>query len=225
MNETFQRSEKKYLLSMDQYETILHLLERYIQPDHYHHSDLRSIYYDTDRYELIRRSIEKPLYKEKLRIRSYGNLKEDDLVYVEFKKKYDGIVYKRRTKTPYGQALKDIYGSDFLDSQVGNEIRYALQHYDPLSPKIYIGTSRSSFIGKENEKLRITFDTDIRYRMKNLSLEKKLEDKLLTDQIVMELKIPEAMPLWLSSILDEVHAYPRGFSKVGTAFLKEIKGE
>ena len=165
------------------------------------------------------------MYKEKLRIRSYGNLKENDLVYVEFKKKYDGIVYKRRTKAPYEQALTDIYSSDFLDRQVGEEIRYALQYYGHLSPKIYIGTSRSSFIGKEDEKLRITFDTDIRYRMKDLSLEKKLADKLLTDQIVMELKIPGAMPLWLSGILDEVHAYPRGFSKVGAAFLKEIKGE
>ncbi len=225
MNETFRRSEKKYLLTMEQYETVRRLLQGYLQPDHYRHSDLRSIYYDTDRFELIRRSIEKPLYKEKLRIRSYHDLKSDDMVYVEFKKKYDGIVYKRRTLTPYAQALKDIYRSDFLNRQVGEEIRYALQYYGHLTPKIYIGTSRESFMGKEDPQLRVTFDTDIRYRLNDLSLESHPDDKILTDQIVMELKIPGAMPLWLSGILDEIKAYPRGFSKVGTAFLKEIKGE
>ncbi len=225
MNETFQRSEKKYLLTKEQYELIRHLFQNEIQPDHYHHSDLRSIYYDTKSYELIRRSIEKPLYKEKLRIRSYHELKTDDMVYVEFKKKYDGIVYKRRTVAPYAQTLKDIYSSDFLDVQVGDEICYALQHYEHLMPKIYIGTSRLSFMGKEDEHLRITFDTDIRYRMNDLSLNRHPSDKILTDLIVMELKIPGAMPLWLSASLDKAKAYPRGFSKVGTAFLKEIKGE
>ncbi len=225
MNETFRRSEKKYLLTMEQYEKLQDLLQGWMVADRYRHSDLRSIYYDTDRFELIRRSIEKPLYKEKLRIRSYRDLKDDDMVYVEFKKKYDGIVYKRRTMAPYLRTLKDIYGSDFLDPQVGEEIRYALQYYGHLEPKIYIGTSRLSYQGKEDEQLRITFDTDIRYRRNDLSLEPDPSDKILTDQVVMELKLPGTMPLWLSGILDETKAYPRGFSKVGTAFLKEIKGD
>ena len=224
MYETFQRSEKKYLLDQKQYRKLLELLKDRIVPDHFHHSDLRSIYYDTDSYELIRRSIERPLYKEKLRIRSYDDLQEDDPVYVEFKKKYDGIVYKRRTKTRYKEALTDIRSCSFQDEQIGKEIRYALEHYDRLSPKIYISTSRDSYMGKEDEKLRITFDTDIRYRMDRLSLASDETDKQLTDKIVMELKVHEAMPLWLSRALDEIHAYPQAFSKVGTAYLKEIEG-
>ena len=224
MYETFQRKEKKYLLDQEQYLKLLDLLKDQIVPDHYHHSDLRSIYYDTDSYELIRRSIEKPLYKEKLRIRSYGDLKDEEPVYVEFKKKYDGIVYKRRTKARYGDALKDIDGCSFEDEQIGKEIRHALEYYDRLSPKIYIRTSRDAYLGKEDDRLRITFDTDIRYRMEKLSLKDDPKDKPVTDQIVMELKVHEAIPLWLSHALDEIHAYPHPFSKVGTAYLKEMEG-
>jgi SPX domain protein involved in polyphosphate accumulation len=223
MSETFERVEKKYLLDQDQYEEILSKLDSYVENDKFYKSDIRSIYYDTERFEMIRRSIEKPEYKEKIRIRSYGEPSPDDKVFVEFKKKLDGIVYKRRTKARYMELLNDISKASFKDEQIGNEIRYALDYYKGVRPVIYIGCERTSYVGKQDRRLRITFDKDICYRMKHLSLHSDPYDKKVTDKIVMELKVEKAMPLWLSRILDESKAYPRGFSKVGSAFMKEIK--
>ena len=222
--ETFRRFEKKYLLDEQQYRKLTDLLKGHVLPDKFYETDIRSIYYDTDDHELIRRSIEKPEYKEKLRIRSYKEVTGDEMVFVELKKKFDGIVYKRRTKASSVQLLDDIYRCQFKDPQVGKEILYALDYYGRLKPSIFIGCKRTSFVGKEDRDLRITFDREICYRMEDLSLRKTEKDKLLTDKTVMELKIKDAMPLWLSEILDEVKAYPRGFSKVGNAFLKELQG-
>lgn len=223
MAQTFTRYEKKYLLDQKQYELLLDKLGAYIKPDKFYKSHIRSIYYDTDNYQLIRRSIEKPEYKEKLRIRSYEQANDDDEVFVEFKKKFDGIVYKRRTKAVCKEVIDDIYHCNFSDKQIAKEINYALSYYKDLHPAIYIGCTRTSYSAIDDDQLRITFDSDIRYRRKNLSLRSNEEDKEVTDKIVMEIKVGEAMPLWLVKILDEVHAYPRGFSKVGTAFEKEMK--
>ncbi|MBR2788006.1 MAG: polyphosphate polymerase domain-containing protein [Erysipelotrichaceae bacterium] len=223
--ETFRRFEKKYLLNASQYMEVMRKIEPYVKPDKFFAADISSIYYDTDKYELIRRSIEKPEYKEKLRIRSYKDCDETDKVFVEFKKKLDGIVYKRRTKAICKEVLEDIAHCSFKDEQVGNEIRYALSYYGKLKPKIYIGCTRTSYVARDDENLRITFDRDIRYRTKDLSLRKSRNDKSVTEDTVMELKVKDAMPLWLTKILDECEAYPRGFSKVGTAFLNALKGE
>ena len=167
--QTFQRNEKKYLLNRSQYEGILEDLKPYVEKDKFYEAKIRSIYYDTDSYEMIRRSIERPEYKEKLRIRSYDEADPEDTVYVELKKKYDGTVYKRRTRAVCGQLLKDISKAEFKDTQVGKEISYALSFYRNLKPAVYIGCTRTSYKAK-NRDLRITFDQDISYRMKNLSL-------------------------------------------------------
>ena len=222
--ETFQRFEKKYLLNDEQFRKMMVKLKGHIMPDKFSESDIRSIYYDTKDHQLIRRSIEKPEYKEKLRIRSYKEVDDDDQVFVELKKKYDGIVYKRRTKAKCKDLINDIRHCSFKDPQVGKEINYALSYYGELQPSIFIGCQRISFTGVDDKDLRITFDKDICYRMNDLSLKRTDADKKLTDQTVMELKIRDAMPLWLSDILDEVKAYPRGFSKVGNAYIKELQG-
>ena len=223
--ETFRRYEKKYLLDESQYLQLMDRLKDHVKQDKFFEANIRSIYYDTKKFELIRRSIEKPEYKEKLRIRSYNEAGDQDLVYVELKKKLDGIVYKRRTKGISSELINNINECEFSDPQVGNEIRYALRYYGKLRPAVYIGCNRTSYVSNEDKNLRITFDRNIRYRMKKLSLHSSEYDKPVTDKIVMELKVKDAMPLWLTRILDEVKAYPRGFSKVGTAFLKELKGE
>ena len=225
MVQTFTRYEKKYLLDKNQYETLLEKLNDYLIPDKFYESHIRSIYYDTDDYQLIRRSIEKPEYKEKLRIRSYKEADDDEKVFVEFKKKLDGIVYKRRTRAICKDVIEDIYHCKFKDEQIAKEIQYALAYYHNLHPAIYIGCTRTSYIAKEDESIRITFDSDIKYRKNNLNLRSNKDDKQVTDKIVMEIKVGNAMPLWLVKILDEVHAYPRGFSKVGNAFEKNMKEE
>lgn len=221
--QTFQRNEKKYLLDQSQYQQILEDLKPYMEEDRFYQSQIRSIYYDTDSYELIRRSIERSEYKEKLRIRSYQEADQDDKVYVELKKKYDGIVYKRRTRALCGQLLQDIGKAEFKDPQIGKEIKYAVSFYRNLKPAVYIGCTRTSYRTK-NGDIRITFDQDISYRMKNLSLKSDPSDQTVTDKTVMEIKVKDAYPLWLCGILDKNHAYPLRFSKVGTAFMKEIKG-
>ena len=221
--ETFRRFEKKYLLDRNQARQLLQLLKDRIKPDKFYQTDIRSIYYDTKNFQLIRRSIEKPKYKEKLRVRSYGEATGNDKVFVELKKKFDGIVYKRRTKAACDDVLNDIYSASFKDPQVGKEMLYALNYYEKLQPKIFIGCQRTSYTGIEDEDLRITFDDHIVYRLNHLSLQSSEYDKDLTDKIVMELKIKEAMPLWLADALDKVKAYPQGFSKVGTAYTKELK--
>ena len=223
--ETFRRFEKKYLLSTSQYEELLERIEPFVNADKFFAADISSIYYDTDKYELIRRSIEKPEYKEKLRVRTYRDAGEQDEVFVEFKKKLDGIVYKRRTKAICKEVLDDIDHCSFKDQQVGQEIRYALRYYGKLSPRIYIGCTRTSYVAKDDADLRITFDQDLRYRIKDLSLNRSEKDRSITSDTVMELKVKEAMPLWLVSTLDECRVYPRGFSKVGTAFMQVLKGE
>lgn len=179
--QTFQRNEKKYLLNSSQYEGILVDLKPYVEKDKFYEAKIRSIYYDTDSYELIRRSIERPEYKEKLRIRSYDEAGPKDTVYVELKKKYDGTVYKRRTKAVCKQLLEDISKAEFKDIQVGKEISYASSFYRNLKPAVYIGCTRTSYKAK-NCDLRITFDQDISYRMKNLSLHSDSSDKRVTDK-------------------------------------------
>ena len=226
MKEAFVRHEKKYLLDDSQKELFLDKTKEYLELDKcFSRSDIHSIYYDTSNFELIRRSIEKPEYKEKLRVRAYGNVKDEDEVFVELKKKYDGIVYKRRTKAKSKDVLNDIYNCDFKDKQVGEELRYALKYYKELRPAIYVACKRISYQGIEDNSIRITFDSSIKYRMEELDFHENKKDKILTDNIVMEIKVKDAMPLWLSKTLDEIKAYPRGFSKVGTAYLKTLEGE
>ena len=92
----FQRYELKYILTAKQKEKVLQAIEPYMALDQYGRTTIRNVYFDTDNYRLIRRSIEKPAYKEKLRLRSYGQAEADSAVFVELKKKYQKIVYKRR---------------------------------------------------------------------------------------------------------------------------------
>ena len=104
-NEIFNRVEKKYLLNEEQYHNLIILINEYMDHDKFYKSTICNIYFDTDDYELVRTSIEKPIYKEKLRLRSYNVPSLDDEVFFEIKKKYNSIVNKRRITL----SLKDYY--------------------------------------------------------------------------------------------------------------------
>ena len=221
MAENFLRNEKKYILSQEKYEKITEKLKDFILPDKYPFNQMMTVYYDNDDYRLIKRSIEKPLYKEKLRIRSYSPPLDNDKVFVELKKKFDGVVYKRRTEAIYKDVLNNIYDCKFDDKQVEKEIKYLFSIYKDLKPKIFISCDRTYYIGKNNKNLRITFDDNLKYRLGDAYLNKNINDKLLTDKKIMEIKIDGAIPLWFSRILNETEIYPSSFSKVGFAFLKE----
>lgn len=220
----FERVEKKYLLNEYQYLELQKVLKGRFQVDNYGKTTINNIYYDTPDSLLIRRSIEKPVYKEKLRVRSYGKADEDTKVFIELKKKYKGVVYKRRTS----MKLKD--SDSFLacktkpqkSPQIENEIQYFMNFYQDIAPMMYIGYDRIAMFGLENKDLRITFDTNIRYRTDDLRLDKGSHGIQLLEkgQTLMEIKIPGVMPLWLSKELSRLGIFPTNFSKYGRAYTK-----
>ena len=224
---SFKRKEKKYLLDRCQYEALRKRLSEHMKEDQYGLSTIMSIYYDDDDFSLIQRSIEKPLYKEKFRLRSYGVPKETAPVFAEIKKKYDGIVYKRRVTAPLkemrgflteGASLKD------NNPQIQAEIRYMF-HRLKLHPAVMVIYERIALYGIQDPSLRITFDMNLRYRTDDLDLSLGDHGKAFMpeDFYIMEIKFPLTSPLWLVQILDELKIYPGSFSKIGTCFTQEFK--
>lgn len=225
-NQIFQRIEKKYLLDDDQYESFMRCIEPYMQLDEYGLSTICNIYYDTDHFDLIRRSIDKPVYKEKFRIRSYGVPRENSKVFLEIKKKYDGVVYKRREIMTLRQCQNYLMTGKIpegKDSQIMREIDYCIKYYD-LKPALYLAYDREAYYGKQDKELRMTFDINIRSRQNDLDLAKGDAGELLlrSDQHLLEIKIPQAMPMWLVKIMNELEIYPVSFSKYGTIYSKSV---
>ena len=226
--QNFKRTEKKYVLNEKEYQMIMTKLEPHIKKDTYYKSTICNIYFDTDHYDLIQTSLEKPLYKEKVRLRSYQIPTLKDEVFLEIKKKYKGIVGKRRIQLK----LIDFYHyleSDFdenFDSQIGKELNYTF-HYYHLKPKIFIAYDRLSYYSKENKEFRITFDTNIRSRDYNLRLELGDYGKnyFQEKKYIMEIKALDAFPLWFVKILEECQVYPNSFSKYGSIYMKKLEEE
>lgn len=223
---SFRRIEKKYLMRKDQYEQLRVALEPYLEPDDYPSSSICNIYYDTPDFMLIRRSLEKPVYKEKFRVRSYEVPGPDDPVFMEIKKKYKGVVYKRRVRAPADDTVDFLAGGPepkVKDRQIMNEIDWFFHRY-PLRPAMFIAYERLAFRSVEDPNLRITFDRNIRYRTDDLDLTHGDRGTRLLPktQVLMEIKIPGATPLWLCHILDELEIYPSSFSKYGRCYLKTL---
>ena len=218
---TFKRNEKKYLLSPERYEALWAELSPRLVPDEYFSSTVCSVYYDSDDYELIRRSIEAPVYKEKLRVRSYGVPAPDGTVFVELKKKFKGTVYKRRVQTTAERAEAWLSGHSPApeNSQVCREIDWFLHMHSP-SPKIFIACDREAYVADDAPELRFTFDRSIRRRENELSLCDGTHGAPLLDagQVLMEIKIPDAAPLWLADTLSRLEVFPTGFSKYGSCY-------
>ena len=223
---TFKRYERKYLITEEQYDALMKRLDGKMVEDLYARSLITNIYYDTPDFRLIRQSLEKPVYKEKLRLRSYGVPKEDSKVFVEIKKKYKGVVYKRRIEMTLAQTRDFFAGKDVPhdNPQIENELKYFLKFYEGIAPAMYLSYDRLAYCGAEDPSLRLTFDTHILYREEQKELDNGIWGKELlpAGMRVMEIKIPNAMPLWLSAILDELEIYPASFSKYGTAYLNEF---
>ncbi|MGX8692267.1 MAG: polyphosphate polymerase domain-containing protein [Clostridia bacterium] len=218
---TFKRFEKKYLLSARQFELLWERMRDHLVPDRFFRSTVCSIYYDSDDFALIRHSLEGPVYKEKLRLRSYNVPGPDDTVFVELKKKFRGVVYKRRVQLSAAEAEAYLAGRSRPDEdgQILREIDYFLQSH-AVSPKVFIACDREAWDDRENPELRITFDRNLRWRDTDLSLCAGSEgEALLKDgEVLMEIKIPDAAPLWLAHLLSELEVFPTSFSKYGTCY-------
>lgn len=222
---SFKRYEKKFILTKKQYEKLIPFLKEWVLEDEYGRHTVCNIYFDTDSYELIRNSIDKPPYKEKFRLRSYGTPGSDEYIFAEIKKKFDGVVYKRRVAATPKEIHDFLNGSQITheDGQIQREIRWFLGKYK-ITPKVFIAYERIAFVGKGEKELRITFDQNIRWRTDNLDLRfGNIGQPVLSDDfIVMEVKVPQAFPLWLASLLSEHQIYTTSFSKYGVCYSKHI---
>lgn len=222
---TFQRSEKKYLLTDEQYRALRAVLKDHMEEDKYGCYTVCNLYFDTEHNDLIRRSIEKPRYKEKMRLRSYGAVGDDDKVFLEIKKKYKGVVFKRRIVLPYREARAYVYDGvpPTEQGQIFKEINYFIRFYGCV-PKLYLSYDREALSGKGEEKgLRITFDRNIRSRRDRLDLSVPPDgEPLLAEGLwLMEIKAPLSMPLWLTAALTDLKIYPNSFSKYGKIYEHE----
>lgn len=231
--EVFNRYEKKFLLTQNTYEKFIEMISEKMEPDSYSKDGgfyrICNIYYDTPSDELIRKSINSPVYKEKLRLRSYGTPQLEDKVYLEIKKKYKGIVNKRRTTLTlneaytYLQTKKRPEYKPYMNKQVLNELDYFINNYD-LQPKLFLSYDRRAYFSKDDRDFRLTFDTNIRCRREDVRLESGSYGELLLDEDVwlMEVKILKSAPLWFTEILSELKVYPASFSKYGTEYKNMI---
>lgn len=221
---TFKRYEFKYLLTYQQHQSLLQVMSEHMQEDRYGHCSIRNIYLDTADFRLIRNSLDKPVYKEKIRIRCYKAINEDEPVFIELKKKYRSIVYKRRISMNNEELKKCLDRCVDLpdDSQIAREINYFRSYYHDLQPAVFISYERDAYCGKEDENLRITFDRDITYRDVDLGLDRPIYGKQLLkkDEVLMEVKTAYGMPLWLTGFLSANKIYKTSYSKYGQAYME-----
>lgn len=217
----FKRYELKFLLTAEQKMRLLPEIEKRMCLDKYGRTLIKNLYFDTDTYRLIRRSLEKPDYKEKLRIRSYGNTSPDSTVFVELKKKYNGVVYKRRIPMAEQEAMTWFRGwENAPQSQIAEEIRYFAGYYETLHPTVFLSYEREAYYCKDGSDFRLTFDDHILCRQEDLSLcaENYGTTLLPEGSVLMEVKCPGGIPLWLTSLLSREKLYKTSFSKYGTAY-------
>ena len=219
------RYEMKYILSEEQQKFLRQSLCAHMVIDQYGKTSIASIYYDTPDYRLIRTSIEKPKYKEKIRLRSYGLAKNNGHVYLELKRKAEGVVYKRRVETTEEEAVSFFENKDTTigENQIGKELSYFKNYYGKLEPKIMIAYDRTSY-AEINGDIRLTIDENPRYRTYDLNLHSSMDGHPLLPPggAILEIKVQQEMPLWLVEILSKGKMYKGSFSKVGEAYKRII---
>jgi len=227
MNENiFRRIEQKYIITKEQKDELFKRIDEYIEQDEYFESKICNIYFDNDEHELIINSIEKPPFKAKLRLRSYEVPNMDTKVFLEVKDKYKGVVGKRRIK----MSLKEFYdyyeNGIYKNEQIMKELDYYFKLFN-LKPSIFVAYDRRSYRQKNNKDLRITIDSNLRSRSDDLRLElgSRGEKYFKDDLYIMEIKVLEAMPLWLTRSLSELKIYPTSFSKVGNIYTNLKRSE
>jgi SPX domain protein involved in polyphosphate accumulation len=215
----FQRHEQKYLLNRFRYREFMKVLDEFAVDDEYELETIYSVYFDNPHFGITGNLLRKSPYKEKLRLRSYGIPRPGDTVYLELKKKYKGVSYKKRVPLPF-TTIQDCF--DFqpgTDKRVADEIRWMLGYYEP-SPRLLISYDRRALRCPENETLRITLDTNIRWRSTDIDFSKGPYGKPLLneDEYIMELKVDGAIPLFLTSHLTRLNIFPVSFSKYRSAY-------
>ncbi|MCH5324677.1 MAG: polyphosphate polymerase domain-containing protein [Eubacterium sp.] len=223
---TFKRKELKFVLDEEKYARLMERLDGLMLEDEYGNEIVSNIYFDNDSDEMIRTSLSKPIYKEKLRLRCYGVPNDDTIAFAEIKKKYKGIVYKRRERMTYAEAFDWLVKGNppAHPTQITDEIDFIIKKYG-LRPKIIICYDRLAYYAKDDEEFRITFDSNIRSRTDELDLRLGCYGETLENQPyrIMELKTAEAIPLWMTEILSDLQIYIGSFSKYGSIYEQSIR--
>lgn len=223
MQLTFKRYEIKYQLTEGQVARLMQVMAPYMVPDEWGPSTVCNVYYDTPSSLLIRRSLDKPLYKEKVRVRSYGTPAPGAPVFLELKKKCEGVVYKRRATMNSARAAAFLRGEGDPVNQIERELDFAVRRYGQLVPAAYIAYDREAFYAADDHEFRMTFDRRVRYRTERMNLaEGDGGTQILSDgQVLLEVKCAGAMPLWLVRFLSAERLFKASFSKYGTAYVVE----
>ena len=223
----FERYELKYLVTKKQKTQIMEAMEPYMCPDEFGRSTIRNIYYDTSDSLLIRRSLEKPVYKEKLRVRSYSRATADSTVFIELKKKYESVVYKRRVSVTEAEAMNYLNRGETMEfhNQITEEIDYFRKMYPGLRPAVFLSYEREAFYGKEDRELRITFDENILWRDNECTLRADIYGTPVLEPgySLMEIKVAQAIPMWLVRALSQARVYQTSISKYGEAYKQMVR--
>ena len=233
--DVFRRRELKFLIDQSQRDALQRLLEERMVPDKYGRNTICNLYYNTPDFRLIRRSLEKPVYKEKLRLRSYGRIGPGVDVFLEMKKKYKGIVYKRRVKVSQEEAMAFMEDHAPLpkDSQIARELVYFRDFYKNLEPRVYLSYEREAWYDPADSGFRMTLDRNIRYRTTDFDLGSTYDGQALLppEMSLLEVKASGGIPMWLTEHLSSQKIHKQSFSKYGTAYtqmleanLKESRG-
>lgn len=237
MKSTFNRIEKKYIIDQSKYELLTRAFNQHLNDDFKNHETYKisNVYYDTEDNLLIKKSIAKPKFKQKLRLRAYGKANDDSIIFLEIKKKINGYVNKRRTKIKVSEArdlvennlLPDIH--EYHNEQVLKEIQYFTKQY-LLKPAVYLYYEREVFSSLDKDGLRITFDKNIRTRRNHVDITDLSDASLLLEGnlYVLEIKTNSNMPFWLTETLNELEIFSTSFSKYGSEFyqyLNKIEGD
>ena len=225
MQSIFKRYEEKYLIPQELYAELQKIMSLHMESDQFGEYLVQNLYYDTENWDIIRASIERPLYKEKMRLRCYGIPDKDSRTYLELKKKYEGIVHKRRVAIPFSDlsisSAREVVASGIC--QISNELDFYIEA-NAVSEKVYIAYHRTAFIGTENKGLRVTFDKDVRFRLDCLDYFHPDDGCVILpqDKVLMEVKTFGGMPMWLARALSENGIFPTKFSKYGVCYTDYI---
>ncbi len=222
----FKRYEIKYILTSAQRSKLMDAMDGIMEIDRYGKTTIRNIYFDTDDHRIIRTSLDKPAYKEKLRVRSYQRIRDDDDVFVELKKKYESVVYKRRIRIPEYLAMDWLAagGDRPVDSQIAKEIGYFTEFYEGISPKVFLSYEREAYYPVNGTDTRLTLDSNIIARDHDLSLRSGVYGNNVIDRdlSVLEIKVSASMPMWIIRFLRENNINRSSFSKYGMYYRNMI---
>jgi SPX domain protein involved in polyphosphate accumulation len=211
----FNRFELKYLLTLKQAEQFKTALRAFLIPDEHGnnngHYTVASLYYDSPNFRCYREKVDGIKFRRKLRLRWYETgevLTDDALVFAEIKQRIDRVTQKRRATLPYWKALRLCNDRQFPDHEdcdkaVIDEIFEFVWHYN-LRPVSIVRYDRQAFIGTEYDiGLRVTFDTNLSFQTHNLHLHEQASGFLMLppNQIVMEIKVNERIPYWLTEMI------------------------